>query len=296
MEVEMKRYLAILTTGIMLLGFAGLAWGQCPGQPQDSGECDTLYVEVYPPDTLFNGFARVLILVTHDVPDPSADSLAAMDVPLCFTRTNPSRFCSVSSYWNRSFLYPYPPELLERSVFRHIIQDGDTIIHNWMMDQSQLMTGAEWDKVVINLDDTSHFWFHTAWTALADQHFGEGSRVLLATMTFRMQDTMTICIDSCFWPPVNRLIFAKMHTGYWYIPRHNLPYCFSLSYAAVGDLNADGTINVGDVVYLINYLYRASPTPVPTPVGDVNCDGIVDLGDIVFLINYLFKGGPPPPC
>lgn len=292
----MKKCFVILLSAVILAAIGGVSRAQCPGQPQDSGECDTLYVEVYPPDTLFTGFARVLILVTHDVPDPSADSLAAFELPLCFTRTNPTMFCSLSSYWNRSFLYPYPSELLERSVFRHVIEDGDTIIHNWMMDQSQLMTGVGWDEVVINLDGTSHFWFHTVWTGLVDQHFGEGSRVLLATMTFRMQDTMTICIDSCLWPPTTRLLFAKMHTGYWYIPRHNMPYCFSLSYSALGDVNADGVINLGDVVHLINYLYRQGPAPPASHLGDVNCDGTVDIGDVVFLINYLFRGGPPPEC
>ena len=28
--------------------------------------------------------------------------------------------------------------------------------------------------------------------------------------------------------------------------------------------------------------------------GDTNCDGIVDIGDVVYTINYLFKSGPPP--
>ena len=28
--------------------------------------------------------------------------------------------------------------------------------------------------------------------------------------------------------------------------------------------------------------------------GDVNCDGVVDLGDLVYNINYLYKSGPPP--
>lgn len=28
--------------------------------------------------------------------------------------------------------------------------------------------------------------------------------------------------------------------------------------------------------------------------GDANCDGIVNLGDIVYLVNYCYKGGPPP--
>ena len=28
--------------------------------------------------------------------------------------------------------------------------------------------------------------------------------------------------------------------------------------------------------------------------GDVNCDGIVNIGDVVYTVNYLYKGGPPP--
>jgi hypothetical protein len=28
--------------------------------------------------------------------------------------------------------------------------------------------------------------------------------------------------------------------------------------------------------------------------GDVNCDGIIDIGDAVYITNYLYRGGPPP--
>ena len=28
--------------------------------------------------------------------------------------------------------------------------------------------------------------------------------------------------------------------------------------------------------------------------GDVNCDGIVNIGDVVYTVNYLYRGGPPP--
>jgi hypothetical protein len=280
---------------MILVAIPGLTRAQCPQDLNDAGQCDTLYVEVYPPDTIFAGFARALILVTHDVPDPTEDSLAAIDLPFCFTRTNPTKFCSLSSHWNNPLLYPYPPELLERSIFRHIIEHGDTVIHNWMMDQSQLETGVEWDEVIINLDGTSHFWFHTIRGGPGDQLFGDGSRVLLATMTFRMEDTMTICIDSCFWPPTTRIVFVT-EWATSYRPRHNLPHCFSLSYAALGDVNADGATDIEDLVYLIYYLYLGGPPPVPLWVGDTNCDGIVDIGDVVFLINYLFRGGPPPSC
>jgi len=66
-----------------------------------------------------------------------------------------------------------------------------------------------------------------------------------------------------------------------------------------GDVNNDGIINVGDIVYLVGYLYRGGPAPVPmTCVGDVNNDDIVNVGDIVYLVGYLYRGGaaPSPLC
>jgi hypothetical protein len=29
---------------------------------------------------------------------------------------------------------------------------------------------------------------------------------------------------------------------------------------------------------------------------DCNCDTVIDPGDVVYLINYLYKSGPPPGC
>ena len=62
----------------------------------------------------------------------------------------------------------------------------------------------------------------------------------------------------------------------------------------VGDFNSDGSVDVGDVVFAVNYLYRSGPTPDPVEAGDVNCDGTVNLGDVVYLVNYLYRDGPPP--
>jgi hypothetical protein len=62
-----------------------------------------------------------------------------------------------------------------------------------------------------------------------------------------------------------------------------------------GDSNLDGVVDIGDVVYLINYLFKCGPPPFPMiSAGDCNNDGIVDIGDVVYLINYLFRGGPAP--
>ena len=63
-----------------------------------------------------------------------------------------------------------------------------------------------------------------------------------------------------------------------------------------GDVNGSGVVELGDVVYLISYLYKNGPAPNPLLAGDANCDGSVELGDVVYLIAYLYKGGPPPPC
>jgi len=62
-----------------------------------------------------------------------------------------------------------------------------------------------------------------------------------------------------------------------------------------GDVNQDWVLDVGDVVYLLNYLYKFGNVPLPfADQGDVNNDGIVELADIVLLINYLFKSGSAP--
>jgi len=63
-----------------------------------------------------------------------------------------------------------------------------------------------------------------------------------------------------------------------------------------GDANGNGAVEPGDIVYLINYLFRNDPPPDPYQTGDCNCDGEVDPGDVVYLINYLFRGWPPPSC
>ena len=61
-----------------------------------------------------------------------------------------------------------------------------------------------------------------------------------------------------------------------------------------GDANGNGIIELGDVVYLITYLYKGGPLPKPLEAGDCNCSGHVDLGDVVYLLTYLYKNGPLP--
>ncbi len=76
--------------------------------------------------------------------------------------------------------------------------------------------------------------------------------------------------------------------GTAYFDRHD--------YWKPGDANGDNVVDVGDVVYMINYLFKSGPDSNPHLSADANCEGIVDVGDVVYLINYLFKSGPAPCC
>ena len=67
-----------------------------------------------------------------------------------------------------------------------------------------------------------------------------------------------------------------------------------------GDLNRDASVEISDVVYLVNYLFKNGDTPQCNPpyvhCGDANGDEEVTISDGVYLINYLLRLGPEPIC
>jgi hypothetical protein len=63
-----------------------------------------------------------------------------------------------------------------------------------------------------------------------------------------------------------------------------------------GDVNMDGTINIGDAVFLIQCIFVDCLGHPCEKHLDANCDGVWNVADVVYLINYIFRGGPPPCC
>jgi len=63
-----------------------------------------------------------------------------------------------------------------------------------------------------------------------------------------------------------------------------------------GDANGDGSPDVADAVYMINYVFKNGPAPDPAASGDANADGELNIADGVYMINFVFKGGPEPLC
>ncbi len=68
----------------------------------------------------------------------------------------------------------------------------------------------------------------------------------------------------------------------------------SATYVVCGDVNADCTVDISDVVYLIAYIFSGGSAPSPLLSGDANCDSAVDISDVVYLIAYIFSGGAVP--
>jgi len=64
----------------------------------------------------------------------------------------------------------------------------------------------------------------------------------------------------------------------------------------VGDANGDLSIDIGDAVEIINYIFKEGPAPEPLEAADADCSTSVNIGDIVHIVSYIFRGGPPPGC
>jgi hypothetical protein len=59
-----------------------------------------------------------------------------------------------------------------------------------------------------------------------------------------------------------------------------------------GDVNLDYHFSSADVIYLVNYVFKSGPRPLPgLDYGDVNGDCVTSSADIIYYVNYVFKGG-----
>jgi len=63
-----------------------------------------------------------------------------------------------------------------------------------------------------------------------------------------------------------------------------------------GDANNNGVVNIQDVTYTINFLYKGGPPPPCLDEANVNGIGLLNIQDVTYLINFLYKGGLQPVC
>jgi hypothetical protein len=134
---------------------------------------------------------------------------------------------------------------MSRSIFRDLVNSvtGDTI-HNRMLGLAKEDLDAVWSSVILDMKscycdgDSGHAWLMAIPVAPSNRRWWEGSRALLATLTFMVYrsqdcDTAEICFDSIFWPPESHLAFVR-HDAARYVPRTNLPQCARIAGGPTG--------------------------------------------------------------
>ena len=62
-----------------------------------------------------------------------------------------------------------------------------------------------------------------------------------------------------------------------------------------GDLDRDGQVQLNDVVFIANYLFKNGVVPFCLDAADTNDDGELDISDPVYLLYWMFVPGSPPP-
>jgi len=99
-------------------------------------------------------------------------------------------------------------------------------------------------------------------------------------------------IDTAFFPPAGDfLLFDPASEAI--LPEFVKGNIF-VAVNMYGDADGSGDVNIGDGVYLVNYIFHGQRPPIPTESGDANLDTDVNVGDVVFIVDYVFFGGSAP--
>ncbi|OGC77616.1 MAG: hypothetical protein A2Z27_03050 [candidate division Zixibacteria bacterium RBG_16_50_21] len=116
-----------------------------------------------------------------------------------------------------------------------------------------------------------------------------------ATLWFTALSSLAgISLDTTFFPPNNHLYFSNS-SAELYTPVWKGPTILGVSVYKAGDANNNGFVDLADVVFLINYLFKFGyPAPPVPPAGDPDGGCDIDLEDVIYLVNYILKGGPAP--
>jgi PKD repeat protein len=147
----------------------------------------------------------------------------------------------------------------------------------------------DWSKVVplASFADSFHFQL--------DRYYDFQSPIIdvsgLTSATYRPINPLGL--DSVFY-----WHFRSFKGGAW--TEFSRTFAAYVSYEScclkAGDANNDTKLNLSDVSYIINRLYRGGPDFPCRDQADANGDTKVNLSDVSYIINKLYRGGPDCKC
>lgn len=71
-------------------------------------------------------------------------------------------------------------------------------------------------------------------------------------------------------------------------------YIYHFESYICGDMNHLSGINISDLTWMVDYLFKGGLEPITYLAGDVDCSGDINISDLTYFVNYLFKSGPEP--
>ncbi len=63
-----------------------------------------------------------------------------------------------------------------------------------------------------------------------------------------------------------------------------------------GDVNEDGSVDIGDLTMYVGYLFLGTPASLPLPAAEIDCSSGLDISDLTVLVDHLFISFAPIGC
>ena len=95
---------------------------------------------------------------------------------------------------------------------------------------------------------------------------------------------------------VNSVIPYYNQTGMWIDPVDTLQTLYDQWYDSsfnydIGDINQDYSINILDIIELVNEILSGDTSGIEFYLSDLNDDGILNIQDLISLVNLIFSIG-----
>ncbi len=241
----------------------------------DSADVLVVYTTAYP------GSKDFLVTVLLKTPK----TIAGFDFEIIITPPDLADFSTVRIYVDSMDTCPAPEDTCWYFFpIRECLVVPGAVIEDWTFFEAH---GAHGDTTLPDCDILRLFGLAFLGTFIPPQpsyvtlfEFGVDVPCVPDSLTNR---NVTFDITGHLSDPFGETVPLRAHPGeltiWWSVP---------------GDASNDSLVDLGDVLFLINYLYKNGPDPCVMEAADPDADCKVDLGDVLYLINFLYREGSPP--
>lgn len=138
------------------------------------------------------------------------------------------------------------------------------------------------------------------WARFSDPDPLDAVRYKLVLSTDSLFDFVAV-VDSVADTSLSDFVSLELAHRYWWkvlgLDSHNLGATSGVATFRTyvpGDIDGSWSLNSGDIIALVNHVFKAETLQVPMCVAHTTGDDRVSANDIVWLVNTVFKSGPLP--